>query len=126
MPPKKNSTEKQEDTKDSTEVNDGATEILKTINSLIANDKNKEELSKEHKFWDTQPVIHTLGNESNYFFLCSEFQFSHFTEVKETDMGPIDKPKTVADIQKEPYKLPDGFDWVETDVDKEETVKLEK
>lgn len=30
--------------------------------------------------------------------------------------GPIDEPKTVADVKKDPYKLPTGFQWCECDV----------
>jgi glycylpeptide N-tetradecanoyltransferase len=36
--------------------------------------------------------------------------------------GPIDPPKTVADIKPEPYALPPGFVWCTVDVKVEEQV----
>jgi hypothetical protein len=38
--------------------------------------------------------------------------------------SPIDKEKTVAEVQQAPYRLPEGFEWCETDVDDAETVSL--
>lgn len=37
--------------------------------------------------------------------------------------GPIDKPKTVQDVQQEPYKLPTGFEWSDMNVDDEKEVR---
>ncbi|TXT13266.1 hypothetical protein VHUM_00633 [Vanrija humicola] len=54
---------------------------------------------KEHKFWKTQPVIQDGS-----------------TEIKE---GPIDPPKTPADVRQEPYALPAGFEWSTVDVKNE-------
>jgi len=112
MPPKK--TQQQEpnnppgsDTKDEKTTNEKDVDTEQTANllsnalTLIQN--NKDLQSKEHKFWNTQPVIH-FGD-------------------KVEDMGPIDAIKTVAEIQKETYRLPDGFEWVETDVNDEKTMK---
>mmetsp|Transcript_16506 Transcript_16506/g.22904 ORF Transcript_16506/g.22904 Transcript_16506/m.22904 type:complete len:427 (-) Transcript_16506:85-1365(-) len=71
---------------------------LLTSLSLFSNGKEKDDdPNKPHEFWDTQPV-------------------PKLNEEVEED-GPIDKPKTVDDIQKEPYNLPSGFEWSETDVD---------
>lgn len=47
--------------------------------------------SSAHRFWDTQPVP-KLGEEV-------------------THHGPIDPPKTVEEIRKEPYGLPPGYAW---------------
>jgi glycylpeptide N-tetradecanoyltransferase len=49
----------------------------------------------EHRFWYTQPII------------------KPGVEVTE---GPIDPPKTVDEIQKTPYALPGGWEWVSIDV----------
>lgn len=43
-------------------------------------------------------------------------------EIKEEECGPIDVPKTVADVRQEPLPLPAGFEWCETNVDDEKTV----
>ncbi|KAH9247035.1 hypothetical protein BASA81_015373 [Batrachochytrium salamandrivorans] len=43
-----------------------------------------------HKFWGTQPVPQTAGQA--------------------LPLGPIEV-KTVADVKKDPYKLPEGFEW---------------
>jgi len=51
-----------------------------------------------HTFWDTQPVP----------------KFSEAME--EIKSGPIDPPKTVADIKKEPYALPSAYEWVTCDI----------
>jgi glycylpeptide N-tetradecanoyltransferase len=53
-----------------------------------------------HKFWDTQPVS-KLADE-----------FTHGQDVQ----GPLDEPKTVADVRKEPYVLSELFEWAEVDV----------
>jgi len=49
----------------------------------------------EHRFWYTQPIIKP--------------------GVAVTE-GPIDPPKTVDEIQKAPYALPGGWEWVSIDV----------
>lgn len=58
---------------------------------------------KEYKFWSTQPVP-KLGE-------------------KVESQGPIDEPKTVADVRPDPYPLPAGYEWVTVNVadDKELT-----
>jgi glycylpeptide N-tetradecanoyltransferase len=49
----------------------------------------------DYKFWKTQPVPK-----------IDEFPSDH---------GPIDAPKTVADVRAEPYAMPAGFAWCEID-----------
>eukprot|EP00455_Lapot_gusevi_P032501 TRINITY_DN3544_c0_g1_i1.p1 TRINITY_DN3544_c0_g1~~TRINITY_DN3544_c0_g1_i1.p1 ORF type:complete len:467 (-),score=153.07 TRINITY_DN3544_c0_g1_i1:186-1526(-) len=61
-----------------------------------------EEKKKEHKFWSTQPVP-ALDESVN-------------------DHGPIDAPKTVSEVQQEPYALPKGYEWVDCDLTDEKTV----
>lgn len=54
--------------------------------------ENISALMDTHGFWDNQPVPHTTDT------------------VKDEDYdAPIDKEKTVDEIQAEPYALPDGF-----------------
>lgn len=55
----------------------------------------------EHKFWSTQPVLQD-GKEP-------EVEYH----------GPIDAPKTIADVRAEPYGLPEGFTWCTIDITKE-------
>mmetsp|Transcript_13207 Transcript_13207/g.40606 ORF Transcript_13207/g.40606 Transcript_13207/m.40606 type:complete len:429 (+) Transcript_13207:81-1367(+) len=58
---------------------------------------NASERPTEHRFWNTQPVLQAdLQNEQ--------------------DQGPIDRIKTVDEIQKEPYQLLSQFVWCECDV----------
>jgi len=54
-----------------------------------------------HKFWSTQPVP-KLEDKSPVVV-----------------SGPIDAPKTVADVRAEPYQLPEGFRWITLDVQDE-------
>jgi len=54
----------------------------------------------EHRFWDTQPVPKTDAPTP-------------------AANGPIDAPKTVADVRQEPYTLPAGFEWCTIDVTSE-------
>lgn len=51
-----------------------------------------------HTFWDTQPVPKFDDSEGAF------------------KSGPIDPPKTVADIKKEPYALPAAYEWLTCDV----------
>lgn len=55
---------------------------------------------ENHIFWKTQPVVET-------------------TNILDTDFGPIETPK-LEDIKKEPYNLPDGFEFYTLDLNKEE------
>ena len=36
--------------------------------------------------------------------------------------GPIDPPKTVDEVKKEPYKLPPGFSWCECNISDDATL----
>jgi Myristoyl-CoA:protein N-myristoyltransferase, N-terminal domain len=56
----------------------------------------KPEGEKEHRFWSTQPVLKK--------------------DEKTEEHGPIDAPKTVAEVKQEPYGLPAGFEWCTIDV----------
>jgi len=71
--------------------------------STILTAQEQEELKRPHNFWDTQPVPH------------------HGVESEE--IGPIDEIKTVEDVKKEPYNLPGGFEWSETDISQQETIE---
>jgi len=57
-----------------------------------------------HEFWDTQPVpkLHEEGEHTGY--------------------GPIDAPKTPADVKQEPYALPQGFEWCTVDVNDDKQI----
>ncbi|PRP88849.1 glycylpeptide N-tetradecanoyltransferase 2 [Planoprotostelium fungivorum] len=69
---------------------------------VLPTKREKEELEKKHDFWDTQPVLHR-------------------GETAE-EVGPIDAIKTVDEVRKEPYNLPAGFEWAETDISLPETM----
>ncbi|KAK9917820.1 hypothetical protein WJX75_008609 [Coccomyxa subellipsoidea] len=66
-----------------------------------------DETKKTYAFWETQPVA----------------QFTEDTSTSQTlQEGPIDAPKTIADVRQEPYNLPAGFEWSTCDVNDEKTV----
>eukprot|EP00921_Rhytidocystis_pertsovi_P015270 GHVQ01024341.1.p1 GENE.GHVQ01024341.1~~GHVQ01024341.1.p1 ORF type:complete len:415 (+),score=33.99 GHVQ01024341.1:376-1620(+) len=57
-----------------------------------------EIIQQAHKFWDTQPV-------------------PKLDQVlSEEDFGPLAETRTVDDVRKEPYPLPDGFTWSSCDI----------
>jgi glycylpeptide N-tetradecanoyltransferase len=58
-----------------------------------------------HKFWDTQPVP-KLSESS--------------LEIQEAGEGEIDKDHKADDVQKEPYKIPDAYEWFNPDVHNED------
>ena len=64
-----------------------------------------------HRFWSTQPVLQgppagaSRGGSS-----------SANTSTAEVVHGPIDVPKTVADVRAEPLGLPVGYEWCSIDV----------
>jgi len=74
-----------------------ASSILQAIERLTLQKKNSKRsgVPKEHKFWNTQPVVQ-LHQEP-------------------TDYGPLEV-KTVDEIRKEPYAMPAGFIWAPVDV----------
>ena len=58
--------------------------------------KNQIKLIQKHDFWDGQPVQNPL-------------------EQGPAKDGPFEHKK-VEDVQKEPYALPNGFEWYEVDI----------
>mmetsp|Transcript_22097 Transcript_22097/g.21803 ORF Transcript_22097/g.21803 Transcript_22097/m.21803 type:complete len:413 (+) Transcript_22097:19-1257(+) len=66
---------------------------------------NEEETKATHRFWDTQPMprLSTL-----------------ITKDESSQHGPVDDPKTVADVRQTPYPLPVAFEWVSVDVNDDE------
>ena len=48
--------------------------------------------------------------------------FALRVEENPKDFGPIDEPKTIDDVDAEPLKLPEGFRWVDVDVNDEDEV----
>mmetsp|Transcript_25415 Transcript_25415/g.60438 ORF Transcript_25415/g.60438 Transcript_25415/m.60438 type:complete len:403 (-) Transcript_25415:339-1547(-) len=65
---------------------------------------------RKHKyaFWETQPV--------------EQFEGASSTADEESD-GPIDEPRTPADVKQEPYNLPTNFEWTECDMNDDATRK---
>jgi len=60
----------------------------------------------KYVFWETQPVP----------------QFSGLEPAQAED-GPIDKPKTVADVRQEPYALPAPYQWCTCDFSQDSVVQ---
>jgi len=74
---------------------------------LVASNNNSTKEKGKHAFWDTQPVPKL--------------------DDKVEENGPIDPPKTVAEIRNEPLSLMTGsvdlFEWSETDIDNPDVLK---
>ena len=66
----------------------------------LAQKYGKEEIKEEYKFWSTQPVP----------------QFNKECEVK---FGEIWKDHKIEDLEKEPLTLPEGFEWKDVDLSKQ-------
>lgn len=78
--------------------------VIKDRQTIIEKDLATNLVDTPHDFWDTQPV-------------------PRLNEVVSSEIsGPIDAQKTVDDIRKNPYNLPDGYEWCETDVNDEKTL----
>lgn len=68
---------------------------------------SKGESQKEHKFWNTQPVV----------------QHGTDKDLEVLGAGCAIENKTLDDVQKEPYPLIDGFEWSEVDVNDAEELE---
>ena len=81
--------------------------IMEQLRKLqIAQKYGKDEVIKdEYKFWGTQPV-------------------PQFNKKCDVEFGEIWKDHKVEDLRKEPFDLPDGFEW--KDVDLSEQKELDK
>jgi len=73
--------------------------LITRVQQQLAN-LHKKQIKEKYAFWETQPV-------------------AQFTEGALQEDGPIDKPKTVADVRKDPYTLPDSFVWCECNINDE-------
>ncbi|TMW62104.1 hypothetical protein Poli38472_009597 [Pythium oligandrum] len=70
--------------------------VLKQLNLVQpAAAMEAQRKQSDYRFWKTQPVP-----------AIDEFPKDH---------GPIDAPKTVADVRQEPYAMPAGFEWAVVD-----------
>ena len=75
--------------------------IMEQLKKLQLSQKyGKEEIKDEYKFWSTQPVP----------------QFNKECEVK---FGEIWKDHKVEDLPKEPFALPEGYEWKDVDLSKQ-------
>lgn len=80
---------------------DKASQILKLLEQLgrmTASDDEEASRGKEHKFWQTQPVVHTDAGEA------------------ESD-GPINPSVSPSKVPREPQSLPEEFDWCTVDLE---------
>jgi len=70
-------------------------ETLAALSLKPKSEVRREKLAtgKSHKFWSTQPVPQKPEAVSTF------------------TPGPVDAPKTVADVRPEPLKLPEGYAW---------------
>eukprot|EP00958_Prasinococcus_capsulatus_P003359 scaffold306_cov525-Prasinococcus_capsulatus_cf.AAC.47 len=105
-----------------------ATDVQEALKQLMIAEQRKRTMqlqnanpeTKDYHFWKTQPVPQfTQGDEGAEVPGIAPAPKGQPQQVLlgclDTD-GPIDEPKTVADVKKDPYKLPTGFQWCECDV----------
>ncbi|EFN55805.1 hypothetical protein CHLNCDRAFT_48776 [Chlorella variabilis] len=85
---------------------DGLAERLRAALGAITIEDDSQRPKQNYAFWGTQPVA----------------QFNEQPSTSVSD-GPIDKPKTVADVRKEPYGLPQNFEWVTCNIDNDGELK---
>lgn len=64
-----------------------------------------QEIEKDHKFWNTQPVLAMSDS------------------VEALTNAPINDSLTVDEIRKEPFSMPAGFEWCDIDVQDETQVQ---
>ncbi|KAM0041236.1 putative glycylpeptide N-tetradecanoyltransferase [Helianthus debilis subsp. tardiflorus] len=84
----------------STSENPNSDESERSIDAIA---QQKVQVSKRHKFWETQPVgqFKDLGNPS-------------------LPEGPIEPPTPLSEVKQEPYNLPVPYEWITCDMDTEE------
>jgi len=88
--------------------------------------------TKEHKFWDTQPVpkiceccgaqLH-CGRSSRHFLAMPKLHCICNAAEEISKCGPIDDQKTVKDVRQSPYPLPTGFEWSDVNVSDEDQLR---
>jgi len=105
MAPKKDPTSNDNE-KPSTNIDQDLEKQIEAQHLFKQLSKNNVKPPSEHKFWNFQPVP----------------KLDEKIEQTETP-GPIDKIKTIEEIQKEPYKLATGFEWCETDITDEKVLE---
>ena len=71
---------------------------------------------KEHRFWNTQPVVQDGSSED------SGNKQEEEEEVAEGVNGPIEV-QTVEEVRQEPLTMPGGFEWSTIDVGNEEQLR---
>lgn len=67
--------------------------------------KKKKDTPENHVFWDTQPV-------------------PRIDAVNASENHAIELNKPIGEIKQDPYPLPAQFEWVDTDVDDDATLKI--
>jgi glycylpeptide N-tetradecanoyltransferase len=67
--------------------------------------KKEEKANREHKFWNTQPVVKMEGN------------------MEAVVNKPVNPVEDVDKVRQEPYNMPAGFVWCELDVNNETHIK---
>ncbi|KAK8864148.1 glycylpeptide N-tetradecanoyltransferase [Kwoniella newhampshirensis] len=84
-----------------------AADLMKILEGKMAlGNKSGTKNLGEHKFWKTQPVPQMSSGSGAML-----------------EEGPIDDPKTPADVKQEPGALPSGFEWCSIDIKDEEQCK---
>jgi glycylpeptide N-tetradecanoyltransferase len=83
---------------------------MKMIEKAQAKKKKEEEaLTKDHKFWDTQPMVkkEVVADKG-------------ITKEGKIINEPVNPIEDIAKVRAEPYPMPAGFVWCELDVNSEE------
>mmetsp|Transcript_52537 Transcript_52537/g.87148 ORF Transcript_52537/g.87148 Transcript_52537/m.87148 type:complete len:481 (-) Transcript_52537:742-2184(-) len=83
---------------------DGKDELREALASVNLRQRKTSDEAEKHAFWDTQPVP-ALSDDTDY--------------LSDVLMGPIDPPEPDK-VRKQPYNLPDMFQWSDVNLDREE------
>ena len=84
----------------------GDEEIQKLLEAMHMKEK-AEAVRKKHKFWESQPVK----------------QFKEEEDSAGVEEGPVQQEMDVAQVRKDPYALPGGYEWCECDISNSESVE---
>lgn len=80
-----------------------------------AAERQTREAKARYAFWETQPVVQFQGAGGGGARGGAAAEQPNGGGEDDEEDGPIDAPKTVADVKKEPYALAPGFEWSDLD-----------
>lgn len=91
-------------------MTDPPRDLKEALGRLFINERNHQHRPKAtYAFWSTQPV--------------AQFDEEDVGPAAEDKDGPIDRPKTVDEVRRDPLPLPQNFEWTVCNVDDEDELR---